>query len=164
MDCRHCQNILQVYFDGELEALPQAAEAHLHSCATCRRLREDLQQMRELARSTAPAELSAAGLEQITMRVRQHIRAEKTAPGRTRAILGWLPQLHWRRVLAAAVASVMLLIAASQVWQAQAPAGRELHAERELEILLEEHTLEMDSGIFHNGGFTTTMVSMTSNR
>ena len=57
---------VQAYFDGELDAMAAAEiEGHCETCAGCRALLEELQQLRSLLRrdshyATAPAALRAA--------------------------------------------------------------------------------------------------------
>ncbi len=63
MDCKGLQNLIQVYLDGELDAVMSLEiEAHLRDCSDCRQLADRHRALSEAVRSRAPYYSSPAHL------------------------------------------------------------------------------------------------------
>lgn len=97
-DCRETRELLGLYLDSELEAVPtKAVSAHLELCAPCRRELEALRaQDALLARSVKGAESNTAGL-------RSSIRAATSGRSRVRLTAVLMPRFPAWAVAAACV-------------------------------------------------------------
>ncbi|MDZ4043953.1 MAG: zf-HC2 domain-containing protein [Eubacteriales bacterium] len=117
MKCREAQDLFSPYLDEELTAVEnRALKAHLNACVTCREEIEVLRSIAEALRAQVYAVKAPAGFASA---VRSQIAGEQR-----REVASWFG--GWRRGVAAAVASIMILggslgYGATQLWNRGAP-------------------------------------------
>ena len=78
MKCQQYTEILNVYLDGELRDVPEAAVKHAEICADCRLLTQQLATLRSAARTLPPADLSESGQATIISGVQNRIAAMRS--------------------------------------------------------------------------------------
>ena len=168
MKCQQYTEILNVYLDGELRDVPEAAVKHAEICADCRLLTQQLATLRSAARTLPPADLSESGQATIISGVQNRIAAMRSRKhilhifGFSRFFAG----LRWSRAFVAAALFGLLVLSYVEYRDYRVSLkNAELAAEEELEILLEEHALQTESGIFATGTVSTRAVlTAASNR
>jgi hypothetical protein len=161
MNCQHYSDILNVFLDGEIDHIPGAAKKHAETCQTCQALTQELLGLHKFAGRLEAAQLTPEGENAITARVATRIAASKKSrrfsPGG--AVTDFLAALRWRPVLATVVAGVLLIVALQQFRGDEAAQKPVLQAEDEIEVILEEHALQMESGIFQTDAVPTRVVA-----
>lgn len=151
MDCQQYTEILHVYLDGELQELPQPAKAHAAICTDCMAMTRDLTAIRKATQFVQISELNEAAQANMIMHVQNRIIAKKGHKKHQFLSVLWR-HIRWSRAFAAAAVVALLVysyFAFEDYQQTQRVAA--LTAEEEIEILLEEHTWQMESGIFQTG-------------
>ena len=110
MTCDECTSRLSDALDGELDSAAAAAvDAHLRSCAACRGVADDLQQVTAAARTLEQHAVPPAAWSAIAARLGEPLRASSWRTGWLPARLTAWPDTEWRRV---AVALGVLLVLA----------------------------------------------------
>jgi anti-sigma factor RsiW len=107
MRCEESQPLIDIYLDGELDALRAAAfELHVHACEACSPQIERATQLRAALREFAPYFVAPAALK---ARIREAVRAEAGVEEKTpllTAVSAW-----WRWTAAASSLAAVLLLA-----------------------------------------------------
>ncbi len=112
----HLDEAIQDLLDGRLGGAELArAEAHLHSCAQCRR---DFERLRQVRQALAAHALRQAVPPDLSARVGRMLDQEDASTGARGRRLPLRPRWAWGLGLAAAAAFVSVLL-----WTAQRPAG-----------------------------------------
>ena len=117
MKCREAQDLFSPHLDGELTAVEsRALKAHLNVCVTCRAEIETLRTIAEALQAQVDVVKAPAGFASA---VRSQIAGEQR-----REVASWFG--GWRRGVAAAVASIMILggslgYGATQLFNRSAP-------------------------------------------
>lgn len=165
MDCQQYTEILNVYLDGELPELPHAAQAHAATCSHCSALVSQLTAIRKAAKMMQPKTLTEAAETTILARVQGKIAKTKSAR-RTFGFATFSGGLRWSRaIFAAAIVGMLIYTYFTFNGGQQIQQEATLAADQEIEILLEEHALQMESGIFQTGTVPArVMVTAASNR
>jgi hypothetical protein len=100
MKCREAQDLFSPYLDGELNAVEnRALDAHVEVCVTCR---EEIETLRTIAEALRAQVGVVKAPEGFASAVRSQIAGEQR-----REVASWFS--GWRRGVAAAVASFMIL-------------------------------------------------------
>jgi anti-sigma factor RsiW len=108
MRCEESRPLIDIYLDGELDALRAAEfELHAHGCDTCTPQLERSSKLRSAIRESAPYFAAPTALK---LRIREALRAEagvkESKPSRAEAIVAW-----WRWTTAAASLAAVALLA-----------------------------------------------------
>lgn len=162
MDCQQFNKSFQTKLDGNRWTLPAAAERHCQICDSCRLLYTQMLELQKAIREAPEPKLSPHAETLLTHRI-----AEKIAPPKKSAqqyfwygLSDIIKGLRWERVfLTSALATVSLLIIL-RLSQPDTLEVTNLQAGSDIEILLEEHAIAMENGIFqgtsHYANFLTT--------
>lgn len=162
MDCQQFYKSLQTMLDSTVNTLPVAAEEHTLICESCRLLYTQMLELKSAVREAHKPKLSPRAERLLANRI-----AEKIAPPKKSAqqyfwygLSDIIKGLRWERVfLTSALATVSLLIIL-RLSQPDTLEVTNLQAGSDIEILLEEHTIAMENGIFqgtsHYANFLTT--------
>ncbi len=110
MNCRNFHNLLPEYLYGEL-SLPRRKECEAHAvvCSECRRLREEMEELRVRISSAGPV-FSSAEKEGVRRRVREAVRSGLSVPAPAGARGQGLALLRPFLLPAALAAAVLLLV------------------------------------------------------
>ncbi|MFQ5632822.1 MAG: hypothetical protein ACE5I1_28975 [bacterium] len=160
MDCQQYTDILNVFLDGEIENLPAAAKKHAAGCTECTALTHDLNSLCECSQPLQAIALTENGKAAIIRSVRKKIVSSETKE--TRSVFGIVAEvlagLRWGRAFVA-VAAIVVVFAFLQFRIQETSQKTALNPEEEIEVLLEEHTLQMENSIFHTGALPTRVVA-----
>ena len=160
MTCQHFGDLLQVVLDGELERLPAAAKRHMETCDACRATAAAFQQLRtaadELRLSSISAPIEAALYDRIERRI-ANAKMRQRSPLRF-PTPRFLP-VKLQPILATAVVALVLLLAYVFLRPEHTADQTALRSEDEIEVLLEEHTLQMESNLFQTTTLPSKLVS-----
>lgn len=161
MDCQQYTSILNVFLDGEIENLPEAAKKHAEACKKCKLLTHDLGALRTFSQPLHAVALTEIGKSAITQGVRKRMAAHerKWQHAYIDYITRLLNGLRWGRVVAVAAVAAILVLTYSQFQNHALSQKTTLNAEDEIEALLEEHTLQMENSIFHTDALPTSVVA-----
>ena len=100
MACAKFEPLIALHVGGD-EVTPEV-EAHLRTCAECRRFAEELERSQAALRSLREEEAPAAALAEVRGRVLDRVASRKPS---------WWFALRWRYALVPAAAAVVLVIA-----------------------------------------------------
>lgn len=145
MTCEHFTEVLQSYLDGELDSLPHAAIEHTHACRRCQRLGDELIRIRQIAGDLAACRLSRKGEQAIIGRVQRRIAAVQKRPAM--GVLSWLPTQRWRPALGIAMVLLILIATYFTFFYRSGQEHTAFRPEDEIEVLLQEHTVQMESNL-----------------
>lgn len=161
MDCRQYSDILNVLLDGEIQGLPTAALQHVETCAQCQALTSELESLSGAIKSFETFQLTQEGKSLLTTNVMRKINssAQKESFSLDNLIAEFLVGLRWRNVLATVAVAIGVFWAVLQYRGEESPMNTALMPEEEIEFLLEEHTLQMESSIFQSGALPTRVVA-----
>lgn len=151
MDCHEFNENLQVLLDGGAEWLSPVAKKHRESCADCRRLYTQMLQLQRAFRETPRPKLSSQAETLLARRIARQVTATATpvsTPSFWHGLRHHFKALRWERVFLAGGLVAAGLVIIFQLFKPDMTRMNDLRTANDMEILLEEHAMAMDSGIF----------------
>lgn len=164
MKCQQFNETLQALLDGTLETLPSHAEMHMQSCKSCQVLYRQMLALQRAVRETSLPRLSPQGEAILTQRIAvKHAKFTRPVqmPSLWHTLLNIFTALRWVRVLLAGALVAAGLVIILQFIKPSTPEVTHRETGSDLEILLEEHTMAMDSGIFQGSTQYANFVSVS---
>jgi hypothetical protein len=161
MDCRQYSDILNVFLDGEIQGLPGAAKQHVETCAPCQSLTRELESLSSAIENFETFQLTREGKSLLTTKVMRTINSSvrKKSFRVNNLMAEFFVGLRWRNVFATAAVAIVVFWAVLQYRGEELSTKTALMPEEEIEFLLEEHTLQMESSIFQSGALPMHIVA-----
>ena len=149
--------------DGSLEELPESMKNHQESCKKCAALAQDFARIRESINIHHHPSLTPEGGHFISKNVLAAIgRKSGIYQGIDAHVHSKRPlQLHWRRVGFAAACAI-LVVAALMHFPGDKQEDLYINFDEELNVLVDEHILEMESTLFEAEPVRPVFVSINS--
>ena len=163
MDCQQFNESLQSFLDGSLETLPAAANQHRQRCETCRLLHSQLLALRKAVQEAPKHELSPQAVNLITRSITNRIRYTLSSPSHSfwQNLVDRFSAIRWQRVFFASAPVAIAILLILQVFKSPVPEPTILQADNDIEILLEEHAIAMENGIFHSSSQYANLITTT---
>ncbi len=163
MECQKFNESLQSVLDGNMETLPAAAQRHIQNCENCRLLYSQLLELRKAVQDAPKPELSPRAETLIARSITNRIRSSLASQSHSvwQNLSDTITAIRWQRVLFASAPIAIGIILILQVFTTTVPEPTNLQVENDIEILLEEHTIAMENGIFHSTSQYANLITIT---
>lgn len=147
MNCQQVSNLIQLKLDDALPELPSRASAHLRECNRCRALQAELQSLQHLAHTLDAPQLPEREVHTLAARIMSQL--QRRAKTRSQGVFGrHFAPIRWQTALTTATVLALLALAVWQFRPHEAPLVTDAALDEEIELLFEEHTLEMEINLF----------------
>ncbi|MCG8607833.1 hypothetical protein MJD09_22965 [bacterium] len=148
MDCHKFDEELERLLNDELGILPSRAEDHRKQCDRCETVYRESLSLRTLAREAATRRLDQWAENRLVNQI-----VDQAVPNSNQQALfplwsGLFAGLRWDRVLLASGLATALLASVLRLTEPKVNRPDPLQADAEIQELVEEHVMAMDSGIF----------------
>ncbi|MFQ5822573.1 MAG: hypothetical protein ACE5JB_00795 [bacterium] len=163
MKCQQFIENLQTMLDNSVETLPAAAERHRQSCESCRLIHTHMLNLQNAARKAPIPKLSSRAETLLTHRIVEKIapRNKSAQPSFWYILSDIIKALRWERVFITGALITASLVIVLRLTKPNTPEATNVQTRNDIEILLEEHTMAMDSGIFQSNTQYANLVTTT---
>ena len=150
MVCRDFENHLQAMLDSKIDPLSSEMDRHRRSCSSCQLLHKEMVALRKALQQLPRPVLSLQAEIHLKRDVSKALRPSTPVSQKhlLQTLADFLGTLRWGRVAITGLCAVVALLSIIELSTSQLTTNASLETPVDVDMLMEEHQMAIDSGIF----------------